>query len=374
MLDLEIVFTLIFFAAVGLLLLKDKKNVEFNYGIVVRRWRRGIHLIDNAVNKHRTFFTVFGNIGIIVGVAGGLLGFAFLAQSSLNLKQEFSFVLPSFGGYNYPGPVISIPFWYWLVGIFVIIAAHETMHAIFSRLEKIPIKSYGVLLLLIFPIGAFVDPDMKKTEKLKSLKKLRIYAAGSFANLTLAGVFGIVLFLFNQLFVPSGVYFGTVINGTPAYNANMTGIITTIDNQPIRNHDDLLFVLNNTRVGEGLNITTTNGTYMIKTISRPDNPGKPFIGINETATVYALTSQLKGIEGVVLTANKLFMWLFVLNVGVGVVNLLPMKPFDGGYIFKEIFDKIWKGHGEQAINILSLITFSLIIFNIFGVSVIKALI
>src|SRR5438445_5068790 len=103
-------------------------------------------------------------------------------------------VLPSAGGVTVPGTV-SIPFWYWLFAIFPLIFVHESMHAIFARLEKIKIMSYRILLLLVLPIGAFVDPDMESTKKLPSVKKLRIFSAGSLGNYLLVLLVILILFL-----------------------------------------------------------------------------------------------------------------------------------------------------------------------------------
>jgi len=62
-----------------------------------------------------------------------------------------------------------------------------------------------------------------------------------------------------------------------------------------------------------------------------------------------------------------------LNVGVGVANMLPIKPLDGGLLFEEIFKKIFKTHGELAMKILTFVTIVLILFNLFGIGLIRAI-
>jgi membrane-associated protease RseP (regulator of RpoE activity) len=32
----------------------------------------------------------------------------------------------------------------------------------------------------------------------------------------------------------------------------------------------------------------------------------------------------------------LMLWIFVFSLGVGIVNILPIKPLDGGLLFEEI--------------------------------------
>lgn len=372
MFSLEIVSTIVFFVIVGILVIRDRKNIEFQYGVVVRRWRKGQQVIDRLVKNHRRFIAAIGTIGVIVGIGAGILGFTFLVQFTVRLQQAFYLVLPSVSGVNYPGPVVSIPFWYWLIGVFIIIATHESMHAIYSRLEKIPIKSYGVLLLLVLPIGAFVDPDMKKVTKLKFWGKLRIYAAGSFANFITAGAMLLITFIISaSLFAPSGVGFSQLINGTPAYSVNMTGIITGANGNVIRNETDLSNVFSQIKPGDRIDVQTTEGNYVINTVGRPDNSSVAYIGISGIRTVSDVKPQLQSVKGFINVFNNLIFWLFLLSAGVGVANMLPIKPLDGGLIFEEIFNKVFKSKGKLAIKILSFVTIALILFNLFGISLIK---
>jgi membrane-associated protease RseP (regulator of RpoE activity) len=372
MFSLEIVSTIVFFVIVGILVIRDRKNLEFQYGVIVRRWRKGQAIIDKLVRKHKRAISIIGNIGVIVGVLAGILGFAFLVQFTFRLQQAFYLVLPSVSGITYPGPVVSIPFWYWLIGVFVIIAAHESMHAIYSRLEKIPIKSYGVLLLLVLPIGAFVDPDMKKITKLKFLGKLRIYAAGSFANfITAAAMFLITLVISTFLFAPSGVEFNQLINGTPAYSVNMSGTIIGINDGAIKTEEDLSTVFSQIKAGDRINIRTTEGNYVINTVGRPENESVAYIGISGIRVVFDVKPELQNFKGLINAFNNLVFWLFLLSAGVGIANMLPIKPLDGGLIFEEIFNKIFKSNGKIATKIISFVTIALILFNLFGISLIK---
>ena len=68
-----------------------------------------------------------------------------------------------------------------------VLVVHEFGHGIISRVEGVRIKSIGVLLLAVLP-GAFVEPDEEDIEKSKRISKLRIFAAGSIFNLSLAAV------------------------------------------------------------------------------------------------------------------------------------------------------------------------------------------
>jgi membrane-associated protease RseP (regulator of RpoE activity) len=379
--DLEIIATLIFFLAIGIYLAKKRKELEFHYGIIIKRWRKGIEKIDKLVKGKKKILRKVGNIFVAIGILISLYGIYFLIRYTLQLKQVFGLALPSVAGVKYPGPVISIPFWYWIIAIFTVIASHETMHAIFSRVEKVKLKNYGIIFFLLFPIGAFVDPEKRAFEKLKGIKKMRIYAAGSFGNFL---IFAIVLLLVllstkisDSLIESIGLKF-EVLPNTPAEKAGLEGIIFKINNQTIKNIQDLIDFLNKTKPGENITILTTKGEFFLSLAQHPEEKNRGFIGINNTREVYAFKKIFTGyvpdsLINFLTVWYSLLFWLAILNLGVAIANLLPAKPLDGGYLFEEIFKNFFGRNGEKIANALSAIIFFLLFFNIFAVNLIKAI-
>lgn len=382
MIDIEILSTIVFFSMVIAFLIKDRKNVEFKYGLVIRRMKKGIKVLDNFVNKHKKIIRWAGNLAIIVGMIACFVGLYFLFKFTISLERAFGIVLPSVGGIKYPAPVISIPFWYWLVGIFVVIVSHETMHAVFSRLENVKVKDFGVIFFLFLPIGAFVDPDMNQVKKLKLVKKLRIFFAGSFGNF-LVGFFIILLGIISMKMVQIsieevGIKFTNTIPETPASTVGLKGIIYQVNNYSIKNSIDFINVINETKIGENLTILTTKGRFIISTIEHPDIKGRAYIGIANVSDAYRYKLFFKGlvpdyvIDSITVWSVLLY-WLLLLNVSVGIANLLPMKPFDGGYVFEEFFNIIFKKRGKIAIYISSAIVAILLLINLFGIGYIKTI-
>jgi membrane-associated protease RseP (regulator of RpoE activity) len=380
MIDIETLSTILFFSIVAVLIIRDRKNIEFKYGLVIRRIKRSEKFLDRFVNKHKKIIRWTGNLAIVIGIITCFIGLYFLITFTISLRRAFGIVLPSVAGIEYPRPIVSIPFWYWLIGIFVVIVSHESMHAIFSRLEKVRIRDFGVILFLILPIGAFVDPDMNQVKKLKLVKKLRIFFAGSFGNFLVA-FFVILLTIASieliQLFVEEvGIKFTNTIKGTPAYDVGLSGIIYQVNNHTIKNKIDFMEVINQTKPGDNLTIKTTKGTFNIRTIEHPDIKGRAFIGISGVTESYKYKLFFRGlvpdyvIESLILWSGLLY-WLFMLNISVGIANLLPMKPFDGGYVFEEFFNIIFKKRGKTAIYITSIITISLLLINLFAIGFLK---
>ncbi len=383
MVNFEIVSLVVFISIVGLLLLKDRKNLTFHYGIIIRRWDRGLHLIDRFVKRYPRFLTLVGNFAVVIGVIAGLVGVVTLIFLTVGLRQDTRLILPTAGGYQIPGPVLSVPFWYWLIAIFIIIVTHETMHAVYARLEKVPVKNYGIMMLLLLPIGAFVDPDMKKVKRLDLLKKLRIFVAGSFINFIVAIVaFGIFIssaFAFGMITKPAGISIDSVAEGSPADKAGLEGTIHKINDAPINDVADFVEALNGTEAGDIVSIATDKGNYEIVLGKHPEIENKSYVGVT-VRSIYEYNAF--GIDGAVplifmrifLTVLSFLNWLFFLSSAIGVVNLLPIKPFDGGLFFGAILTRFFKHKGDMIINITSVVLLGLLLFNLFGVSWLKSVI
>ena len=379
MVNLELLGMLIFFSVVGLLIIIDRKNIKFYYGVVMRRWKFGPELIDKVVAKHGKLLYKIGDIAVCIGLVAGIIGIAGLIYSIV-IRQEAMLVLPSAGGYEYPGPVLSVPFWYWLVAIFVIITVHEGMHALFARLAKIPIKEAGIITLLVFPIGAFVEPDMKKVKRLVFEEKLRIYAAGSFGNLLAAGVVFLIIlsstFLVESLVEKAGVRIGSTAAGMPAEAAGVSGILYRINDTDIKSISDLRDFMKNVSVGSELVLYTTEGIFKLKTVPNPENESLPYIGITNLTNAYLYKRIYTGYVGdaalncINIWFNLIF-WIFLLNLAVATINMLPLRPLDGGLMYEEILKKKFGRKGGKIMRSLETFVFGLLLFAVFGVYIIK---
>jgi membrane-associated protease RseP (regulator of RpoE activity) len=53
-------------------------------------------------------------------------------------------------------------------------------------------------------------------------------------------------------------------------------------------------------------------------------------------------------------------------LGIGLFNLLPLKPLDGGLIFEEISNKIFKEKGKVITTFISLLTLAFILLNLWA--------
>ena len=61
---------------------------------------------------------------------------------------------------------------------------------------------------------------------------------------------------------------------------------------------------------------------------------------------------------------SLLQWLFALNLGVGLFNLMPAKPLDGGYMLEAALEKKTKKQtARRVVKILSFTVLILLILN-----------
>jgi membrane-associated protease RseP (regulator of RpoE activity) len=195
-------------------------GVEVSFPSLMWKTKRLRGLIDRLANLSPRFWICFMNIGVIVSFIAMVIMTYLLIDSLSTITQtpSVSLVIP---GVEVPGSPIFIPFFYGMIGLATVIIVHEFSHGILARVEKINIKSIGLMLFAILP-GAFVEPEEEDMEKAKKISRMRVYAAGSIANLSFFVVAFLIMTLISLVVIPgtfheTGVEIDKVIEGAPAY-------------------------------------------------------------------------------------------------------------------------------------------------------------
>jgi membrane-associated protease RseP (regulator of RpoE activity) len=250
------------------------------------------------------------------------------------------------------------------------------------RLEKIRIKSAGIIFLLILP-GAFVEPDENEIKKSKLLAKLRIFSAGSFANMIVAFLIFVPFLgigLLPNLIWPSiatGYLKIVEVNSSaPAGKAGLEAgmIITEINGKKVDISylnflylDYLTKYVKDVKVGDIVNITANGKLYEIPVGEiKVDNTTRPFIGIG-------VRIDSKCDEQTFDFIVNLFTWMWILSYAVAVFNILPIYPLDGGLILNAITEKFAKKYSKEIVISVTVIVASLVLFTIIGPYIMKAL-
>ncbi|MGC8812264.1 MAG: site-2 protease family protein [Candidatus Aenigmatarchaeota archaeon] len=388
MVDVYQASMIIFFVIVGIWAYFDRKNIEFKYIILLRKTKKGLKLLDK-IAKFKKFWKAVGIIAIISCFIMMVEGLRSFVQASLMIISGE--IKESLGGLVLPTPTatpvfgpgfIGIPFLFWIIILPTILFPHEIAHGIMCRLDKIKVKSAGIILLLVLP-GAFVEPDENEIKKSKLLTKLRIFSAGSFANLIVAFLIFTPFLGFGLLpnviwpSIATGYLKIVEVNSTaPAGRSGLeTGmVITEINGNKVEVNyinfllaDYLTKYTKGVKVGDIINITANGKLYEIPVEGiKENNSTRPFIGINvrldskcDETTFYFITN--------------LFTWMWVLNYAVAIFNILPIYPLDGGLILNAIAEKYAKKYQEKIVISITAITALLALFTIIGPYIMTAL-
>jgi membrane-associated protease RseP (regulator of RpoE activity) len=388
MLDIYQASMIIFFVIVAIWVFFDRKNIEFKYILFLRKTKKGIKLLDR-ISKFKKFWKAIGIIAIISCFLMMIDGLRGLIQASLMIISGE--IKESLGGLVLPTPTakpvfgpgfIGIPFLFWIIILPTILFPHEIAHGIMCRLEKIKIKSAGIILLLILP-GAFVEPDENEIKKSKLLAKLRIFSAGSFANLIVAFLIFIpflgVGLLPNVIWpsIATGYLKIVEVNSTsPAKRAGLEAgmLITEINGKKLEisyidflNLDYLTKYTKGIKAGDTINITANGKLYEVHVEEiKENNSTRPFIGIS-------VRLDSKCDEKTFDFVTNLFTWMWILNYAVAVFNILPIYPLDGGLILNAIAEKFAKKYSEKIVISITIIVVLLALFTIIGPYIMGAL-
>ena len=168
-----------------------KLDVTFYGPVMVLRTRRGRALMKKAASPGR-FWRAYGTLAVIVTVAGMVAIFIFIVWQALNPGHWF---LDSQNQLTPPHTDATLLFVYMILGLGLAVLVHEFVHGILAVVGEVPIESMGILLLLL-PIGAFVEPNDPVLKKASRRTKLRLYASGPATNIVLSIIFALFLILF----------------------------------------------------------------------------------------------------------------------------------------------------------------------------------
>jgi len=371
---------LLFYAIIIILLIINRKRIDTQAKIIfLYRTKWGLKWMDKYANKFRQWVILLGYIGVGAGFVGLISISVLLIKNVIDyfttdaLVAGASIVYP---GMNIPGLGV-LPFWDWILAIFLIAAVHEFSHGILARAHNVEVKNSGIVLF--GPIlGAFVEPNEKKLRQEKDIVQYSILAAGSFSNIILAVL---ALLLLNFAFVPlqggmtepAGFTFNSYAGEqTPFSQAGIKPgtIITGLDAVETKTFQAFSEELATKKVGEKVTVSTKEQNYQVVLAKNPDRPQRPFLGIKEISNEFLVKEQYRSgfnslLYAVVSRLTSFLRWLFLLSFGIGLFNLLPLPIVDGGRM-AQVFLHQLKGleRGEQRYRQVSLFFLALLLVNL----------
>jgi len=426
MIDLYTLSVIIFFAVLGILIYKDRKSIDFKYVLIMRRTKRFRNLLDKIARTSPLFWKITGTIAIIVCLGSMIFGIYNLLNNAYLVyigvivpPPALAIPIPAGQTIIVPG-FIGIPFWFWIIVVATILIPHETFHGIIARTEKIKLKDVGLMLLLLqfisIPVviiyfiytksfdlilfltaalfslvGAFVEPEEKQLKKSKLITKLRVFSAGSFINI----IIGISLALFVQTFIWSpnvhGILITSVNETSPASQIGLEPgmVIESIDNKQLSmNFYDYSFLTLLTSRSNSEDITKyISAIILSQTLSdyKPgDNVklrvdginydfklGEREIEVNETyfekVPYIGITSEANTKDiNLFFVVFPLLSMMSLLNILVGIFNILPLYPLDGGLVVKAITERYAKKISDKITLGLTFFMIFILIYLVIG--------
>lgn len=234
---------------------------------------------------------------------------------------------------------------YFVIAIAIAAAVHELMHAYTAIVHDLKVKSIGFALIFLLPI-AFTELDEKQLSQASTCSKITVLAAGPSANIILAFI---ALFLLSIIVSPYGIVVLEILPDSLAekYGLKPGDIILEINGEPLTRALLAKYLSNKTGVNITLKILS-NGYEKIITLYKPENISR--LGI---AFANKPSDQLIEILGLNTALTILFIttWIYLVNLGLAVINAAPIFISDGGRIIYEIIKNKEISH---IINLLSL--------------------
>ncbi|MCD6522499.1 MAG: site-2 protease family protein [Candidatus Diapherotrites archaeon] len=274
---------------------------------------------------------------------------------------------PALPGINVQGsPIQGIP-WYGWFAFPILIVVHEFSHGILARFHKFRVKATGLVMLGLLPLGAFVEPDEKQLSRGAVQKRLHVFSVGSTANYLTSVV--VTLLLFSALYGmnATGIYeeyekyldhpMVTVVSpDSDAVGKLEPGMkILSVNGNETKTVLDINKATESVGPGNIAVIETDKGTFNI-TLNKDAK-----IGIRLEQTYKPLPLHLSVIQGIISFLGLVAFF----NLVVGIMNLLPAYPLDGGYMLQGLLEnKVKKKTARKFVKFLSIFILALFIVNI----------
>jgi membrane-associated protease RseP (regulator of RpoE activity) len=216
------------------------KYVKSNGPIHTIHTERGREFLEK-LSVPKRFWRIWGSIGSVIAGFMMLVTFVLLIFSAgMSIKNPGPEILSQprnmiiVPGVNEFLPLQVAP--EILLGLLIGLVVHEGGHGIMCRVEGIDIKSMGIALFAMIPIGAFVEPDERSRGRVSERGQIRMFAGGVTNNFFVAFLCFALLFgpVSSGIDVNQGIAIGGVIPGSPADGAGILEgdlIIETTEDQ-----------------------------------------------------------------------------------------------------------------------------------------------
>jgi membrane-associated protease RseP (regulator of RpoE activity) len=399
---------------------KNKIWLEKKFPVILIHTPFGLHFFDRVANtKAARVYTRFSTYLMPIITALGIfliVSSLFLVSSSgaaragqRDIGIQANLLIPGLNPY--------LPLTYGWIALVITIVIHEAGHGIVARVYNVKVDSTGILLFLVFPVGAFVNIAQEELLKTPLKQKSAILTAGPLNNMILVAVCLIGLYFLVSTLTPisthyapqNGVLVMDVGDHTLAGSIGLSkgSIIESVAGQKTQNLEDLgKFLRSNLGNRVGIMWKDQTGHQIIRFVTLPKHveANQGILGISITnvtpdpaqalrlyksafdlrsdprihlvllfpptigaglASVPYSTLMAPKYQSSVLgpdfapVANMLY-WIMFINFNVAIFNALPIGPLDGGQFYKYLIENRLGSKKNKVENVSRLVSYAMI--------------
>jgi len=330
--------------------------------------------LERFAKMFRRGWRVLFSMGAAVGVGMLILIVYQLLRNAFNLAYRTREAGPVQVLLPIPGVTMSWEnFPYAVVAIFVLLVTHEAAHAIASIVEGVPLKSSGVFLAAVVP-GGLVELDDETLEKSSCSTQLRVFAAGSSANLAVSLIFLVLMANFALTItpfysiVPSGVLVGGATAGYPAEIAGIRAgdIIEGINETKIATIEELRTFMGPVQPNTRLVLLTSRGRFELVTASDPSNKTRAILGVSQLSNHVRYLPKFSFLSpDLPRQLFNLEFWIHFVTTSVAMINMLPLFPFDGDRYLLALLGSLGVKNVKAVRSTMSAFSFMILAMNLF---------
>lgn len=402
---------------------KNRIRAEVKFPLILIHTPFGLDFFDKvATTKAARVYAKFNIylMPIITALAISLIAMSLVATFSnaaarageRNLGPQSNLLIPGLNPY--------LPWTYGWIALVVTIIIHEAGHGIVARVYNVKVESTGLLLILGFPIGAFVNIAQEELSRTPLKQKSAILTAGPLNNMVIALVSLFALYFIASSLTPISTHnipqYGVVVIGLGDHSlAGSIGlskgaIVETVAGQKVHNTEDLLKLLKS-NLGNTVLIMwqDESGHQITRSVTLPKsvqaNHGvlgvsitngipDPMQVLNKYKDAFTFRSNPiillfpptivqevvpysdlmapkyhSSILGPAFpaVANMIF-WLMFFNFNVGIFNALPIGPLDGGQFYNSLIERKVNSKTKKLKNaslVVTLVMTAVVIMSVF---------
>ena len=257
-----------------------------------------------------------------------------------------------------PGLTVSLDILpYLLLALAIGAFLHELSHLMLSFREGIPVKSWGIMIFLVIPIP-FVEPVEEEFKKKPLLSKIKVYTSGPATNTILALISLCLVLTFIVVSYDITMY-PYIVDLMPGYPAQQAGVpknvlVLSVNNNSVIVKPSPIDVIFNPYIGlskfmkelSKYKFRDANITLMLCPPGKPSeaytvtlfkNASLDKIGVY--ITVYTdIKTKIPFIQSIAPYMITTLMWLFIVNLGLALINITPLFITDGGRVISDILE------------------------------------